>query len=279
MIRVSGIVVMLIVVGGVLAAFRGGKSTPKATSTSDLSRTPGAAVAMQDGAAASQGGTAQATGSPAAANPTWADAATGASGTPSGGYTAPVSASGTPSYIFSTPPAGDAATPGAPTPGASTATVVTGGPAGGAIMVAPASLVGGKVEVPVQVAGTGIASFTGFSIHVRWNASIFKFDSARSTGTVLPGSVFCPAATVDADGAGAILPCTALSGAETTSAGLLGTIVLTPVGTGCSPLHLFTYQGADAGDGGTGTYTMNKAAAVVLTVTTDGSVDQAGQHC
>ncbi len=153
-------------------------------------------------------------------------------------------------------------------------------PAGSpSIQVGAPSLVGGAVRVPVSTTGTGLAPYTGFSVHLRWNASVFTFSSASSAGTVLPGSPFCPAAQADADGAGVVFACAATGGNQTTTAGLLATIVLTPAGTGCSPLHLFTYGGADNGDGGTGTYTIDAATNIVVTATADGSGNQAGQVC
>jgi hypothetical protein len=299
---------MLLVLGSVSAACGGKKSTTQGTPTSAAVRTPGAPGTAQSGAAASQNATTPAAGSSAAAgqtpgtpgtaqsgaaasqnattpgagssaaaaNQTPGDAGTavGAGGTPAGGDTVPGSPSATPAYTVSTPSGGDASTPVAPA-----STAVSVGPAGGAIAIGAASLVGGNVEVAVNVTGTGIPAFTAYQIHLRWNPSIFKFGSARSAGTILPGSVVCPTAVADADGAGVFFACTAVGGAETTSPGLLGTIVLTPVGTGCSPLHLFTDGGADAGDEATGTYTMDKTTKVALTVTADGSADQAGQHC
>jgi hypothetical protein len=135
------------------------------------------------------------------------------------------------------------------------------------------------MQVPVSTAGSGLAPYTGFSVHVRWDPAIFSFSSASSTGSVLPGSPFCPAAQVDADGAGVVYASTATGGNQTTSAGLLATITLTPAGTGCSALHLFTYDGADNGDTGTGTYTMDAATNIVVTATSDGSANQLGQVC
>ncbi len=280
MIRLLSIFSALLVLGIAVAAC-GGKSKTQGTPTS-ASQSPAASGTARGGAAAPQNATALASGSPAPANQTpGAGAPDGAGGTPAGDGAAPGSASGTPSYTFSTP-TGSEASPGAggaPTPGAPPSTAVSGGPAGGAIAVGATTLAAGNVEVAVNLTGTGIPAFVGFNVHLRWNASILKFASANSTGTVLTGSVFCPSALADADGAGAILACTAVPTTEVSSAGLLGTFVLTPVGTGCSPLHLFTVGGADGGDTGDGTFTMDTATKVVLTVTVDGSVDQAGQHC
>lgn len=147
------------------------------------------------------------------------------------------------------------------------------------ISVGSPTLVNGNVQIAVNVAGTGLAPYAGFNIHLRWDHSLFNFASANTTGTVLPGSLLCPSAIPDTDGAGVLYACSTLGGAQTSSAGLLGAIVLTPVGTGCSLLHLFTEGRADGGDTSTGTYTIDANANVALTSTADGSSNQAGQTC
>jgi hypothetical protein len=152
---------------------------------------------------------------------------------------------------------------------ATSATIAVGGP----------SLTGNVVQVPGSTTGSGLAPYTAFNIHLRWDAAVFSFSSASNAGSVLPGSLSCPAAQVDADGAGVVYACTATGGASTTSAGLLATISLTPVATACSPLHLFTYGGVDAGDESTGTYTMDASTNIVVTATADGTSNQAGQVC
>lgn len=290
MIRLSSVLPILLVLGIIVAACGGKKSTTQATPAPTAVRTAGTPAtsgtpgAVKSGVAASQNAATLAAGSsvPAAGQtPGDAGVAVGAGGTPGGGNTAPGSPSQTPFYTFSTPSSGEpsSAAGEASTLVAPASTAVPAGPAGGAIAVGAASLVGGNVEVPVNLTGTGIPAFTGFNIRLRWSPSVFKFSSAPTTGSVLPESIFCVAALPDADGAGVVLACFALAEAETTSAGLLATVVLQPVGTGCSPLHLSTYGGADDGDQTTGTFTMDKTANVVLTVTVDGSADQSGQHC
>lgn len=160
-----------------------------------------------------------------------------------------------------------------PTPGAPLAPVAT------TVAVGTPSLTGNVVQVPVSSTGSGLAPYAGFSIHLRWKASVFSFASASNAGSVLPGSPFCPAPQVDADGAGVVYACASTGGNQTTTAGLLATISLTPAGTGCSPLHLFTYGGADNGDSGTGTYTIDASTNIIITATSDGSANQAGQVC
>ena len=167
-----------------------------------------------------------------------------------------------------------AATP-TPTPGAPAL------PSGGAaITVGAPSLVAGKVQVPVSTTGTGLAAYSGFSIHLRWDHAVFTYSSANSTGSVVPSPLICPAGVPDADGGGVIFACAATGSGQTTAAGLLGTIVLTPTGTGCSVLHLFTYGGADGGDGTTGTFVIDPSTADPEVLTTvDARADQTGQGC
>ncbi len=119
------------------------------------------------------------------------------------------------------------------------------------------SLVSGKVQVPVSASGGPPDPYIAFNIHLRFDPAVFSFASANNNGTVLP-SPFCPAPVVDADGAGVIYACSSLGG-STTADGLIATIVLTPVASGCSNLHLFTLDAPDNGDSNTGTYTVNNA--------------------
>jgi hypothetical protein len=148
-----------------------------------------------------------------------------------------------------------------------------------AITVGAPALVADKVQVPVSTTGTGFAAYAGFNIHLRWTPGVFTFDSANSTGSVVP-SPLCPAPVLDVDGGGVLYACTALGGASTTAAGLLGTIVLTPAASGCSPLHLFTYGGEDAGDATTGTYTIDPDTEDPQPLPSiDGSADVSGHVC
>ena len=147
------------------------------------------------------------------------------------------------------------------------------------ITVGTPTLVAGKVRVPVSTTGTGLAAYTGFNVHLRWDQAVFSFSSANSTGTVIAGAL-CPAAVPDADGAGVTFACTSVGGAGTTAPGLLATIVLTPTGAGCSPLHLFTYGGADGGNASTGTYTIDATTHTPQPLTTiDARVGQSGAPC
>jgi hypothetical protein len=148
-----------------------------------------------------------------------------------------------------------------------------------AITVGAPALVAGNVQVPVSTTGSGLQAYSGFSLHLRWTPGVFSLASANSTGSVI-ASPFCAGPVADADGGGVVYGCTAVGSASTTAAGLLGTIVLTPGASGCSPLHLFTYGGADAGDESSGTYLVDPATNTAETLpTVDGSADVGGQAC
>ena len=278
MIRTLSMLSALVVLGVALAACGGG-SSKQGTPSAATSGTPGV-PGISGAATAGQGATTPGAASSAAAGQTAgsAVASPGSGSAPFTENTPPVS--GTPAFTYSTPSDSSPSPASSQAAGGDTATPVPTGPVGGAIAVGAASLAGGKVSVSVSVVGTGISPFVGFSVHLRWNPSIFTFDSANSSGTVLNGSVFCPPTQTDSDGAGAILACLATGqNVETTATGLLATFILTPAGTGCSPLHFFTYGATDGGDGGNGTYLMDSATNVVVATTVDGTVSQTGQRC
>ena len=147
------------------------------------------------------------------------------------------------------------------------------------IEIGATSLVAGKVDVPIITTGSGFTAYSGFSIHLRWDPGVFSFSSADITGSVIPGSPFCPAAntaTYDSDGGGVVFGCSGLSG-TTSSTGLLATIILTPAGSGCSALHLFTFGAPDGGTTGSGTYTNNPTTQTNTYL--DGTSDVAGAAC
>ncbi len=150
------------------------------------------------------------------------------------------------------------------------------------IAVGTPSLVSGKVQVPINAGNPFNASlvpYTGFNIHLRWDAAVFTLSSANNTGSVLPSSFCLTSVTQDTDGAGVILSC-ASTGSQTTATGLLATIVLTPAASGCSNLHLFTYVGRDHGDTTTGTYVINAFSNQPLPVQdVDGRANVSGGLC
>src|ERR1700674_1120220 len=128
---------------------------------------------------------------------------------------------------------------------------------GPTMVVGTPSLASGKVQIPINAVGSTFDPYAGFNVHLRWDLSVFSFSSANDSGTVLT-SPFCAPPLVDGDSAGVVYACTGLGGPSTT-AGLLGTILLTPAASGCSALHLFTLGPPDGGDAGNGTYTVNAA--------------------
>jgi hypothetical protein len=138
----------------------------------------------------------------------------------------------------------------------------------------------GNIVVPVITTGTGFDPYVGFNARLLWDPAIFAFSSFNSTGTVI-NFAFCvpPFTGADPDGGGIIVACAAL-GAPTTTTGLLGTIVLAPVGVGCSNLHLFTFGPPDGGDGTTGTYTLDEDSQPQDNAYgPDKQVDNLGQAC
>ncbi|HEY7944113.1 MAG TPA: hypothetical protein VIH15_06395 [Casimicrobiaceae bacterium] len=147
-----------------------------------------------------------------------------------------------------------------------------------AIAVGAPALLAGKVQVPVSTTGSGLQPYSGFSLHLRWTASVFTYDSFSSTGSIVTSPICL--AKADADGGGVILSCSATGGTSTTNAGLLATVVLAPAASGCSPLHLFTYGGDDAGDSTTGTYTIDPDTEDPQPLPSiDGSADVSGHVC
>lgn len=147
-----------------------------------------------------------------------------------------------------------------------------------AIGVGAPALVGGAVQVPVTTIGSGLASYSGFSFHLRWDPAVFTYRATQSTGSVIASPICL--SSVDADGAGVIYSCSSNGGGGTTAAGVLGSVVLTPAASGCSALHLFTLDGADAGNTTTGTYTIDATSGDPQNLPTiDGSADVRGTIC
>lgn len=137
---------------------------------------------------------------------------------------------------------------------------------GPTIAVGAATATSGKVKVPVYAMGDAAQAYDGFSLHLRWNAALFRLDSAEATGGVFdpsasPAAGFCPAANTarfDGDGGGVVFACAGFKPANTVTQ-LLATFTLMPVKAGavqCSVLHLLSLGGTDAGDTDRGTYTV-----------------------
>jgi hypothetical protein len=163
-------------------------------------------------------------------------------------------------------------------PLAPTATATPGEPF---ISVHEPSLVNGLVQVPIDTTGTPFPSYSGFNIHLRWDPALFHYSASSSVGSVIP-SPFC-ATSADDDGGGVIYGCTATGTASTSTAGLLATISLQPIGSGCSGLHLFTMT-FDGGDTSTGTYLIDAGTNTPdhlggIAYTNDGGATTDGHDC
>ncbi|MHB8515550.1 MAG: hypothetical protein ACYDCT_09220, partial [Dehalococcoidia bacterium] len=133
----------------------------------------------------------------------------------------------------------------------------------------------GKLQVPIVAQGTAVDPYNAYTLHLRWDPTLFTFSSTSTTGVVVQS--FCLPPWADADGAGVIIRCFSR---PTTNSGLLATVLLAPVSPGCSILHLFTFGPPDHGDANTGTFTVNAANSSVQTNTyVDGTTDSVGAPC
>ncbi|MHB8376573.1 MAG: hypothetical protein ACYDEB_06410, partial [Dehalococcoidia bacterium] len=147
------------------------------------------------------------------------------------------------------------------------------------LAVGTPSLVAGKLQVPIVAQGTAVDPYNAYTLHLRWDPTLFTLSGARTTGTVFGQTAFCLPPQRDGDGAGVAIACTSVGG-STTNSGLLATILLAPVSSGCSILHLFTFGPPDHGDANTGTFTVNAANSTVQTNTyVDGTTNSAGAPC
>ena len=142
------------------------------------------------------------------------------------------------------------------------------------------------VKVPVFAVFTVPNPYVGFSVHLRWNPSVFSLNGADATGGLFDpgaspstGSCIGPDTSSDIDGGGVVFACTGF--AQTSATGrLLVNVTLTPSASGCSALHLFTYGTPDSGGVISGTYTVNGADYSSQTnVFYDGAADVGGHPC
>ncbi len=155
---------------------------------------------------------------------------------------------------------------------------------GAAIVAGPPSLVGGKVRIPVSTTGTTFDPYMGFNLEMKWDGAVFAFSSTDLTGSILNAAFpFCPPANATTfetpPGSGVNYGCTALLGTLNTT-GLLVTVVLTPLGTGCSAIHLQTLAEAQ-NNGSLSTYTIQLGGLgpQIPQGYTDTTSDQAGNTC
>ncbi|MHB8377680.1 MAG: hypothetical protein ACYDEB_12110, partial [Dehalococcoidia bacterium] len=158
---------------------------------------------------------------------------------------------------------------------------------GPAIVAGPPSLVGGKVRIPVTTTGTTFDQYMGFNLEMKWDGAVFAFSSVDMTGSVLTPALFpfCPPANATTfetpPGSGVNYGCTAVLGVvPADTAGLLVTVVLTPLGTGCSAIHLQTLTEAQ-NNGSLSTYTIQLGGLgpQIPQGYTDTTSDQAGNTC
>jgi hypothetical protein len=149
---------------------------------------------------------------------------------------------------------------------------------GPGLSMSAAALTGGALQLSVMSTPSNGATYEGFNIHVRWDPDAFAFASANHEGSVLP-SLLCAEPVVDSDGGGVTYGCLT-TGATTAATGLLGTIVLTPLGAGCSTLHLVTLGPPDDGDDVSGTYFLAPGGYELPAAEyVDARIDGDGQPC
>ncbi len=158
---------------------------------------------------------------------------------------------------------------------------------GPTIAVGGPSLVSGKVQAPILAWYPVTDAYSGFSVHLRWSATVFSLSSTNATGGPFdpganPATGVCAGpntTTFDSDGGGMVFSCSGFSG-TTQSFRLLATVILTPAASGCSALHLYTYGAPDNGDATSGTYTINAAdGSVESNQYLDGTANVSGQSC
>ena len=132
---------------------------------------------------------------------------------------------------------------------------------GGTVSIGTATLSTGKVNIPI-VTTAAVDGYAGLNITLTWNASLLSFSSADLSGSTLAalGGYLClPGPYSGAGGTGELESCSVFSG-STTNAGLLVTFHLNVLATGCSNLHIVTYDVPDNGDTDFGAYTIDAAS-------------------
>ncbi len=155
------------------------------------------------------------------------------------------------------------------------------GSAGPQIDIGTPTLAGSDLTVPILTSGSAPNAYNGFNLQLRWDPAVFSFGSFNQTGSLVAWSL-CPAAFQDATtGPGGVVASCLLIGASTTSVGLLGNVVLTVAGAGCSNLHLVTVAEANDPTHTYDTYTLDAAGNIPQdnTYGPDVAVNEAGQPC
>jgi alpha-tubulin suppressor-like RCC1 family protein len=148
--------------------------------------------------------------------------------------------------------------------------------AGTPTLVGTASVSTGTITVPILASGGGFSPYDGFNLHLRWASSVFRFSTVDMTSSII-NSPFCAGPIADGDGGGVTFGCTSLNG-PTGGTGLLATVVLRPLDTGCSNIHVFTLAGVDSGDAGSASYTTDSVSLYPqLNTYSDNAAGWAGQ--
>jgi hypothetical protein len=170
-----------------------------------------------------------------------------------------------------------AAAPSAPTDPTRTPTPLFGQPR---IRVAEARAFDGLVQIPIVAEGAGFADYTGFSIHLQWDPSVFRFEAADNIWGEFQDATCIPPA-VDPDGAGVIFSCNGrreLTASDLPTFGLLATVLLRPAGPGCSLMHLVPLHFGGAATGAS--YTVASiTGAPQSDQYLDASIDPGGHPC
>ena len=111
----------------------------------------------------------------------------------------------------------------------------------------------GNVNVPINAATMATDAFGGFNVHLRWDPSIFSLQFRERHGRHRHGRVLRASDQPTATRPAWSSACTSLTQVPPPRAQVAGDDHSDPGwGRGCSPLHLFTFGGADGGDSGTG---------------------------
>jgi hypothetical protein len=135
-------------------------------------------------------------------------------------------------------------------------TPVTHAEAGPTVSVGLPTGSGDNLLVPISATGSGFSPFAGLYIHLRWDPAKFMFAGMdRHAGLFGGASAACENPVADAGGGGAWISCYFPQAGSISTGGLLVTVLLTPLQTGCSLLHLATAGAPDYAVPGTFTFT------------------------
>ena len=129
---------------------------------------------------------------------------------------------------------------------------------GGTISIGTPALNSGKIDVPIN--GTAATDdYVGVNITLTWDPTLLSLSTSDINGSTLAalGGFLCLPGTYNGPGGvGALNSCSVFVG-STHAAGLLMTFHLNVVASGCSKLHIVTYDAPDNGDTTFGAYTID----------------------